>query len=61
MVELFAVYALLLAGWGLWRVHRGAAASPSPEPADEPAAPSPPPADVHERGAATRRHLSTLP
>ena len=55
MVELFAVYALLLTGWGLWRAHVRAA-----EPVEDTAA-EPRPGATHERGAAARRHLSTLP
>ena len=55
MVELFGVYALLLAGWGLWRARVAAAA----ESQDE--SPAPPLPAAHERGAAARRHLSTLP
>ena len=60
---MFAVYALLLAGWGLWRAHAHASAGASArsaDPADDAAGPAEPPV-AHERGAAARRHLSTLP
>ena len=52
MLEMFGIYALLLAGWGLWQ-HRRTAADASA------AAPEPvPTTDRHERGAAARRHLN---
>jgi hypothetical protein len=66
MIELFAVYALLLAGWGLWRARAAAGAaqeaveeSADPEPGSRPARRGGRPA--RERGAAARRHLGTLP
>ena len=59
MFELFAIYALLLGGWGLWHARRQAepVAPPEVEPAVTTAVAPP----AHERGAAARRHLSTLP
>jgi hypothetical protein len=59
MVEMFGVYALLLAGWGLWKAHAGSSDS-APDDAASVAAPVAPTA-AHERGAAARRHLRTLP
>jgi hypothetical protein len=55
MVELFGIYALLLAGWGLWQ-HRRHVAAGSVEPVADVAEPGVP---QHERGAAARRHLNT--
>jgi hypothetical protein len=59
MVELFGIYALLLLGWGLWRARTTAAGSDAA--ADAPVAARRPASVAHERGAAARRHLSTLP
>jgi hypothetical protein len=52
MVEIFGIYALLLAGWGLWRARREAEPDPIAPPEVEPSI---------ERGDAARRLLSTLP
>ena len=55
MVEVFAVYALLLAAWGVWAAWgEGAVPEPAPlaPPEVEPAI---------ERGDAARRMLNTLP
>jgi hypothetical protein len=53
MLEMFGIYALLLAGWGLWRARREV-------PAPEPIAP-PEVEPAIERGDAARRLLNTLP
>ena len=52
MVEMFGIYALLLAGWGVWHARRDPEAEPVAPPEVEPTA---------ERGAAARRLLNTLP
>jgi hypothetical protein len=57
VVEMFGIYAVLLAGWGLWH-HRRAVAS-GPESSESP--PAEPVAVKHERGAAARRHLNAGP
>ena len=53
MLEMFGIYALLLAGWGLWRARREVA---EPEPIVAPEV-----EPTIERGAAARRLLNTLP
>jgi hypothetical protein len=56
MVEMLGVYALLLAGWGLWHARRQVAEVAPVEPVEPP--------EVEpsiERGDAARRLLSTLP
>jgi hypothetical protein len=63
MVEMFGIYALLLAAWGLYRERRAAAAAESDEAAASetlygpPATPTTVP--TRERGSAARRHLGT--
>jgi hypothetical protein len=63
MVEMFGIYALLLAGWGLYRERRAAARSDEEATAASlygaPATPTTVP--TRERGAAARRHLGTTP
>jgi hypothetical protein len=64
MVELFGIYALLLAGWGLYAQRRAATAGEDAETtAALNAAPPTPTITVTriERGAAARRHLSPTP
>lgn len=56
MVEVFGIYALLLAAWGVWHARRRA--EPLTPPEAEPTVVASP---AHERGTAARRHLSTLP
>jgi hypothetical protein len=62
MVEMLAIYALLLAGWGLWHVRRarGPEAEPVAAPDVEPSVTAVV-APLHERGSAARRHLNRLP
>jgi hypothetical protein len=61
MVELFAIYAVLLAAWGLYSQRRaaadGAAGDAKPEAAA--GAVGAPAVPTRERGAAARRHLGT--
>jgi predicted transporter len=64
MLEMFAVYALLLAGWGLYSQRRAAERGEDAATAAAlAAAPSTPAIAVttRERGTAARRHLSTTP
>jgi hypothetical protein len=64
MVEMFGIYALLLAGWGLYSQRRAAARGEDAATAAAlAAAPATPTIAVraHERGSAARRHLSTTP
>ena len=60
MVEVFGIYALLLAAWGLYRERRAAARSDEAAAAaalyGAPATPATVP--TRERGAAARRHLN---
>jgi hypothetical protein len=60
MVEMFGVYALLLAAWGLYSQRRARAACEEPETVAALDAP-PPTITVTriERGDAARRHLGT--
>jgi hypothetical protein len=62
MVEMFGVYALLLAAWGLYSQRRAAGACEDPEtpaPLDVPAPTSTITVTRIERGDAARRHLGT--
>jgi hypothetical protein len=62
MVELFAIYAVLLAAWGLYSQRRaaGAAVAGGAEPEAAALAAGAPAVPTRERGAAARRHLGTL-
>ena len=56
MVEMFAVYALLLAAWGVWHARGDDEAAAEPVPA----AVAPPEVEpLVERGRAARRLLNT--
>ena len=61
MVEMFGIYALLLAGWGLYRERRAAARSDEAAASEalygSPVTPTTIP--TRERGSAARRHLGT--
>jgi hypothetical protein len=59
MVEMLGVYALLLAGWGLWHARRQVAEVAPVEPLEPVEPPEVEPSI--ERGDAARRLLSTLP
>jgi hypothetical protein len=60
MLEMFAVYALLLAAWGLYSQRRAAGAAEEAELVDVgPPAPATITVTRIERGDAARRHLGT--